>query len=596
MRAQTENLQRYRIVLPLLGEYADAGHREPRSRIIYSLRSNLRYQLIAVACSIAGLVYFFLQSGVRVTSLKALVMALAYAWGLVLAIYLMGHGLVALPRRLYKSASLSGRLLQLESHAPKLHDRLTEAIEDLEQLEGQVLLLRQRKNGTAKDFQDWIEELADTSDLPESRAAQAPSSRVLQSGIPAVITERYLAELSRKLKRARHKRIRFIEEWDRLVQDALDTQAILDAASSRKLDFGRSSPGNPWYRRLTPLTPSMRYHFHATVIPALRLLLSGFFALASICIIWSELFKSLVPQLSIVGLSVVHHPNSDTGKIGFAGQIMAACWLLYMCTAALTSLREVKVWGNRALVRRHTYAESACWYACQVAKLTVPLSYNFITFVRKEIYQDTAFYQFLGRLINLTPLGTGFSSFFPIFILVPVLATSFNLYGKLKSIAGFGVLEDDSENNPSGFGTGGWREGRVLIERQLHGRNSLRLATRDQSPHSSDGTSTAPSVDRIATSTAALSKNPRQERQRLVNSDIPQDEESEGGFFQDFAHRVRNTIDTTDSPEWIPKLKVTRPKWMGGVGGNTESSGRAKFGAGLGRWFGGRPDDGRLRL
>ena len=35
--------------------------------------------------------------------------------------------------------------------------------------------------------------------------------------------------------------------------------------------------------------------------------------------------------------------------------------------------------GNRALVKRQTYAESACWYSLQVAKLTVPLSYNFIT-------------------------------------------------------------------------------------------------------------------------------------------------------------------------------------------------------------------------
>ena len=44
-------------------------------RLIYSLRSNGRYQLIALACGIAGLVYILLQNGFKGTSVKALVMA-----------------------------------------------------------------------------------------------------------------------------------------------------------------------------------------------------------------------------------------------------------------------------------------------------------------------------------------------------------------------------------------------------------------------------------------------------------------------------------------------------------------------------------------
>src|ERR1700761_1939905 len=34
------------VVLPLLAEYMDAGYRDPKARMIYSLRSNGRYQLI----------------------------------------------------------------------------------------------------------------------------------------------------------------------------------------------------------------------------------------------------------------------------------------------------------------------------------------------------------------------------------------------------------------------------------------------------------------------------------------------------------------------------------------------------------------------
>ena len=65
----------FRIILPLLGEYVDSGYRTPKDRIIYSLRSNARYQLIVIACAAAGGIYIFLQNGFAGGSVKSLVMA-----------------------------------------------------------------------------------------------------------------------------------------------------------------------------------------------------------------------------------------------------------------------------------------------------------------------------------------------------------------------------------------------------------------------------------------------------------------------------------------------------------------------------------------
>ncbi|KAI4246415.1 MAG: hypothetical protein LQ352_006402 [Teloschistes flavicans] len=62
-------------ILPLLGEYIDSGYRTPRDRLIYSLRSNGRYQLIVLVCAAGGLVYVFFQNGFRGTSVKAMVVA-----------------------------------------------------------------------------------------------------------------------------------------------------------------------------------------------------------------------------------------------------------------------------------------------------------------------------------------------------------------------------------------------------------------------------------------------------------------------------------------------------------------------------------------
>ncbi|KAI4236007.1 MAG: hypothetical protein LQ349_002809 [Xanthoria aureola] len=73
--SQGQQLILGRFILPLLGEYIDSGYRTPKDRILYSLRSNGRYQLIVLGCAFGGLVYVFLQNGFKGTSVKALVMA-----------------------------------------------------------------------------------------------------------------------------------------------------------------------------------------------------------------------------------------------------------------------------------------------------------------------------------------------------------------------------------------------------------------------------------------------------------------------------------------------------------------------------------------
>jgi hypothetical protein len=578
----------------------DAGHRDPKARLIYSLRSNGKYQLIVLGCAVAGLVYITISRGFDFTSLKALVMALAYVWGLILAIYLMGHGLVALPRHMFRKADISGTLRRIQSRAPGVHEKLEDTISHIEELEAQVLQLKQRKTGTARDFQEWIDELGDMVSIPEARAMVNPGIAEAATNVPAVITERYLADLSRRLAHARHQRARYIEEWDRIVQSASDTQAILDSKSSKKLDFGRPLPPSSILQRLSILTPYMRHHLYVHVIPAVRIIIGALFSAASVAIIWSEIIRFPAPQLSAVSLTVIHHPNKTDYQIGFGGQVIAAVWICYMCTCALSSVNDVPVWRQRALVRRNTYSESACWYAGQIAKLTVPLSYNFLTFLPQQIHQNTTFYHFLGRLINLTPLGTGFDYFFPIFILLPVCATLFNLYGKIKNVLGFGIMEDEyDEENPSGFGTGGWREGRDLIARDLAGAGGLGIT--DSPRQSLEQNRPSRTEPRLWVPPAGGTSSQATPASRTLPTRAPRPEldpePEEESFFSLFGRRIKNTVDTIDTPKWLQTHPsgIKRPKWMGGSAGNERGDG-SPSGSGLGRWFGGRPDNGQLRI
>ncbi|OLN86513.1 LMBR1 domain-containing protein 2-like protein B [Colletotrichum chlorophyti] len=586
-------------ILPILGEYSDSGYREPQDSIRYSIRQNLQYHAMVVgACSI-GLIYLFIRYNPNLTVFKSNFMALAYFYGLVFAIYLMGHGLVTIPRRLLRYSSVSGRLRRLQTRAPKLYEKMEDSLLNLEDVEWQVSELGRRKTGSAARFSDWIEELVETANLPESQPRTTVGS-VDSRTLPTVITEKFIADLSRKLMRARHARSRYVTEWNDLLKEAAETQAILDSAASKKLEFGEPSPHTGPWDRLTIHTPYSRYLYYYHFEPYACVALGAFLSAASALIIWSEVIKSAFPQLSVIRLTVVHHWVGEKGQVGFAGQLISVLWLLYMCTATFVTMTEVKTWRGRALVRRNTAYESAFWYAGQVAKLSVPLSYNFMTFLDKEVYEKTRFYKFLGQLINFTDLGRLADYLFPIFVLFPVAATLFGLYGKIKRLFGFGgeFIDDDDNGDGRVFGSGSWREGRDLIERELGGNSALRRREEAFARLEAGGRSapvlTIPGGRSGAVASPARSPIRAPQDRRLGQSSRAtqyRDEEPEDqNFFESLGHRMKNTMDTFEPPQWFQDIK--KPKWMGGDGDEQGNSGGGVE-SDIRRWFGG---EGRVRL
>lgn len=602
------------VILPLLGDFVDSGYREPKDRLMYSLHTNMRYQLMVLGSGLLGLVYVIIQNGFEFQSMKGLVMALAYVWGLILAIYLMGHGLVALPRRLYRNADTAGRLRRLQASAPKTYDRLTDSTAALEDLEAQVSQLLTKKNSTGRMYQEWIDELADTAYLPESRGSTGVSTS--NTKVPAVITDRYLADLSRKLNRARHQRARFVDTWDRLLREAIELQQILDSKTSKRLEFTSSSSISSFLTKSKLLTPYMRYQLHTRVMPWTRLLLAGILSILSVCIVFSEIIKLPAPQYDIISLTV-SPPSQTSTTLSLPRQFIASIWLLYMCAAAFTSILEAKIWGNRALVPRNTYGESATWYAGQIARLTVPLSYNFLTFLPDKVAKDTVFYHFLGQLINLTPLGKWFDYVFPMLILLPVCATLFNFYGRVRRFFGLGSSQEwyanDDEESEGTSTASAWREGRALIEREInhhgisHSTSSTGLAGLNVPSNSSASSNPRSSphlyVPPASASSRRSSPAPRPSRPHRPYSDNPnartrdEDEEEDDNPLAVFAHRVRNTFATAE---------FTRPAWMGGPSSrddayrdpDRERSGRDEEGfLGLNfkkpKWMGGEDGVGR---
>ena len=561
------------MILPLLGEYVDAGERFVQGRLWHAARSNVRYYAIVLGSCLVGLVYLFWQQGVHPISLTAVLVALAYWWGLALAVFLLGHGLVAMPRALLRDASPTRRLRRIHKCAPRVHDRLEDAVVALDDVEAVAAELRRRKRNMSSDLQGWVDDLAESS----TRQKDAPGQPIGLAQLPAVITERALADLTRRLVRARHRKARFLDAWARLVEAAETTQAIVDSAGSKRLDIEYTRRSGK--HRLRPLTPYTRYLLHDQVLPILRYALGSCFTLVSVCVVWSEVIKLISPRRSAISLTVLSRDDSHV-RVGLGGQIAAAAWLVYLCAAVLTSINQVTVWGNRALVPRNTYGESACWYASQVAKLTVPLTYHFLTFLPTSVYDRTAFYQFLGKVIDLTPLGRWFSRLLPTLILLPVCFTLFGLYDRVGRVLGFSTFDDDNDTDISENGRHSWREGRDLIERELssssgHLNSTIpprggissrihptpRSAAHRSSTRHLDQKRSRPyrdhADDDITTSTSITTRNLPTTLDGVGQEEAEREGEDghQGNVFSEFVHRVGNTFDQVDPPPMDAELE-----------------------------------------
>lgn len=415
-------------ILPILQSYVESGHRNPRKRFLEALRVNARYQVMILIAGALALVYYALTVRLSFSHFKSLLIALSHSYTLFIAIYLLGHGLVNVPRRLYTGASHQKTLVHLERTAPRIHDSLVDANSHVIDLAKEVSALNQVKE---EPFREWVDEMMEM-------VPNVPSPR---RGNPAELNEENLASLTRKIKYMCRKRDRLLAQWNALLVVAQERREVI--SSKGKLQH--------WL-----LPERLAYQYKYRVWPAVNYGLAGALIIASACVLISELAHN---KFSILELSV----NSASA---FLKQLLVALWLAYMCICAYASLLRIKVF-NVGLVHRKTDAGSLVIFGSYLCRLTVPLSFNYLTLLRN---QQSVFHEFLGRSINLTTLGAGWNEWLPVLIIIPVMATSFNLYEKVGNWAGYGIWDEEDEE-------GSWIEGRDLVSKALRERAAGNYAT-----------------------------------------------------------------------------------------------------------------------
>lgn len=436
------------VLLPVLQDYYRSGHFKRLRKLQSLLRANVKYQAVVLLVLVAGAIYLILEVGLTFGHLKSMIIAISHIYALILALWLMAHGLIAIPRNRW----LDGNLIQSVNHhylkVPKLVDTVEDTRIAFKEDVLQVLILEKNFTLPASEnfvHRDWILSLA--KQIPDDIREQVSSLYVYdesRSVSREQLTESYMTLLTGTFQNNLYKLLAYSSEYDTLLGAISRLEALLAAKSAE----------NPDERKLImtrlggPMPPRADYYFQCYVRPWSARAFSVLLFAALFVIIQSEFFHSTKASLmnTLIYKTGIHRHNLTQA-------VFSSVVFSYMMFCSLNSLTRLRVFNMFHLVPHNSDPVSASFYASYIARLTIPLSYNFITLFTSRA---SIFEEWYGKSIHLTGLFNLMNNWIPRLLLIPVVLTTFNVYDKLKKRLGFSSdfywadfddEEEDLENN-----------------------------------------------------------------------------------------------------------------------------------------------------
>ena len=121
-----------------LQEFYAAGEFTFRGRFITSLRSNLKFYVVLALLGVGMVVYMLVTKKVTMDNLVPFVLTLSNTFGLCIIIFMLGYGLVEVPRLVWHQSNPEYALRLLEFTAPELDMALFDSKCGLEEVVAEV--------------------------------------------------------------------------------------------------------------------------------------------------------------------------------------------------------------------------------------------------------------------------------------------------------------------------------------------------------------------------------------------------------------------------------------------------------------------------
>ncbi|KAK9804797.1 hypothetical protein WJX72_005995 [[Myrmecia] bisecta] len=443
-------------VLPFHQEMADSGHFALRDRLASSLKNNLMFYAVLTGLGAVGLLVLLLSGHLAPSNVLGFCIALSNAFGLIAGVFLMGYGLVAVPRTLWRTADVKGYQRLLCHKAGVQADRAIAAHRELSMavaLVGKVSSMFSRRDAMRR-YMDRICAMADAAaEDCKPEAVEVPDNVDLD------YFDRYdLGALRRRLRKGIEDYQREREIYVEIVGEYLQVEDIISNKISRPGGPFESTTHGPPPQWLATVEWWWKCHLRGW---AFRLL-AVCAALVSLAVVLAEATISpQLPNLSIFS-RILHHTKGNQ----FATELLTFVFLSYPCICAYYAIYKLGRFSFYLLVPHHTAAFSLLANSMFMCRFAAPLAFNFMAAIamppskhdQAHDVQDTVFYSEFGQLMMRQPvIGLDFTTYAPIAIvpyMLLLLTNFFNSFASCLTRSKRLEFEDDWETKSSAAASG----------------------------------------------------------------------------------------------------------------------------------------------
>jgi hypothetical protein len=427
------------IILPFWQYFLSSGEFTILNRIKSSLFSVLKFLLLLIIIGLLFLIYliFYHRDILHFEYLKSLIISTSHIYSLTMAIWLMVHGLIHLPKHFFMN-SYSNQLQDIYLKLPNAQLRLEDSKFELRDTCNKINLLNQLLNSNnlnnlihdvnirdhiiyinnkiPKDFK--IDQRFRNNNNTSNNNNNNNQYIIDTIGINInQIDNNYCSKLNEDLKWKTWEFEHCQTIFNELVQSAIYLEDIINYINSNDIDIDIDIE----WRNFNYKWPKWMFNYY---FPLMKFWIFLIFSIIGIIIIESEMLHST--KLSIMSWLI------NGNDISY---ILMILFLIIMMLCAMKSLSLVKIFNiYQVEFNSNSDPVSSIFFISYALRLTIPLGYNFLMMLNKDFISNSSFLQFVSANLKLIKLGEFLNDLIPRLVLIPVFLSIFGIWGKLRKI------------------------------------------------------------------------------------------------------------------------------------------------------------------
>ncbi|KAL2634853.1 hypothetical protein R1flu_006332 [Riccia fluitans] len=447
------------VLVPLLQGYEDAGDFTISKRFKTSVRSNLILYSSVGVVGFLGVCIMIYMDKLKWSGVIALGMTCSNTFGLVTGAFLLGYGLVEIPRSQWRNADLMFRQKLLTHRIAKVAVKLDDAHQELSTA---IVIAQATSNQMARQdplrpcmnvIEQMMEQLA-----KEDPLFKPSGGRMGESDMDYDTDEKTMADLRRRLRKAKEAYYRYKSDYAGYVWEALELEE-----TAKNIERGKTT--NEW-RFVSTIRPArtgsfvqyldtVEYVWRCVLRERVIRTFAAILGIMSFALIFAEATLSYRSS----DLSLFSHLIKFAGNQEILVQILAFIPLMYVCICTYFALIRLGMLTIYFLAPKHTSSVSLLMICSMVARYAAPMCYNFLGLIRldDDDKNPTTFERKMGRMNEIPILGGAkFQLYYPIFMVIYTALLASNVLDRaIRAVGSWRRFRSDYEDaegfDPSGL-------------------------------------------------------------------------------------------------------------------------------------------------